>query len=102
MGARQSRVDEQRNDMNLAGSPRIETSESQQWTACEIPGDLLTMESWTLVGGDVVASFTKENPMGGRIVSGSADYTVRIWDADKGSCVSVPSSFGHAVLNAEG
>ena len=38
---------------------------------------------------DVVATFTKENPMGGRIVSAAADKTIRIWDAVYATCRKV-------------
>jgi WD40 repeat protein len=36
---------------------------------------------------DVVATFTKLDPMGGRIVSCSADKSLRLWDAVYGTCL---------------
>ena len=39
------------------------------------------------------------SPIGGRIVTGSADNTVRIWDADTGDVVATITGHEHAILS---
>jgi len=52
MGAHQSIVDKvQRQD-----GTHVESFDDN-WTVCETAGDLLTIESWTLIDGDLIASF---------------------------------------------
>jgi len=73
MGTQQSIVVRQLKDLDASGRLHVESFESEPWTHCEIPCDLLTMESWTLVDGNPVASFSVDNEF--MIVPSTAELT---------------------------
>jgi len=54
MGAKQSTV----TGNTHAGQTGIHSFEGEDWTLCKTAGDLLTMESWTLLDGDLIASLS--------------------------------------------